>query len=76
MFLARGHNAATPVWHESAAPRSRVKHSTTEPLHSLLAVLNHEYINIVLFVRRISFSCLWQVWFRLVRLKRFVKQMR
>ena len=33
--LAQGHNALTPVKFEPAAPRSRVKHSTTEPLRSL-----------------------------------------
>ena len=33
MCLAQGHNAVTPVNLEPAAPRSRVKHSTTEPLH-------------------------------------------
>ena len=32
--LAQGHNAVTPVRLEFAAPRSQVKHSTTEPLHS------------------------------------------
>ena len=35
--LAQGHNAVTPVRLEPAAPRSRVKHSTTEPLRSLYA---------------------------------------
>ena len=35
MCLAQGHNAVTPVRLEPAAPRSRVKHSTTEPLRSL-----------------------------------------
>ena len=30
--LAQGHNAVTPVRLELAAIRSRVKHSTTEPL--------------------------------------------
>ena len=33
--LAQGHNAVTPVKLEPAAPRFRVKHSTTEPLCSL-----------------------------------------
>ena len=33
--LLKDHNAATPVRLETAAPRSRVKHSTTEPLRSL-----------------------------------------
>ena len=37
MYLAQGHNA---VGLEPAAPRSRVKHSTTEPLHS------HERVHI------------------------------
>ena len=35
MCLAKDHNAVTPVRLEPAAPRSRVKHSTTEPLRSL-----------------------------------------
>ena len=35
MCLAQGHNTVTPVRLEPAAPRSRVKHSTTEPLRSL-----------------------------------------
>ena len=34
MCLAQGHNAVTPVRLEPAAPRSRVKQSTTEPLRS------------------------------------------
>ena len=39
MCLAQGHNAVTPVRLESAAPRSRVKHSTTEPLSSISVYL-------------------------------------
>ena len=35
MYLAQGHNTVTPVRFELAAPRSQVKHSTTEPLCSL-----------------------------------------
>ena len=35
MCLAQGHNAVTPVILEPAAPLSRVKHSTTEPLRPL-----------------------------------------
>ena len=35
MCLAQGHNTVTPVRLEPAAPRSRVKHSITEPLRSL-----------------------------------------
>ena len=34
MCLAQGHNAVTPMKLEPAAVRSRVKHSTTEPLRS------------------------------------------
>ena len=34
MCLAQGHNAAMPVRLEPMAPRSPVKHSTTEPLRS------------------------------------------
>ena len=34
MCLAQGHNAVTSVKLEPAAPRSQVKHSTTEPLRS------------------------------------------
>ena len=34
--LLKDHNAVTPVRLEPATPRSRVKHSTTEPLRSLL----------------------------------------
>ena len=33
--LLKDHNAVTPVWLEPAAPQSRVKHSTTEPMGSL-----------------------------------------
>ena len=36
MFLLKDHNAVTPVRLEPAALRSRVKHSTTEPLRSLV----------------------------------------
>ena len=35
MCLAQGHKAVMPVRLEPAAPRSQVKHSTTEPLRSL-----------------------------------------
>ena len=35
MCLAIGHNTVTPVRLDHAAPRSQVKHSTTEPLRSL-----------------------------------------
>ena len=36
MCLAQGHNAVTPVRLEPAAPRFRVKHSTTEQLRPSL----------------------------------------
>ena len=36
MCLAQGHNTVTLVRLENAAPRSQVKHSTTEQLCSLL----------------------------------------
>ena len=32
-FLLKDHNVVTPVRLEPAAPRSRIKYSTTEPLH-------------------------------------------
>ena len=35
MCLAQGHNAVTPVRLVVAAPRCRVKHSTTEPLRPI-----------------------------------------
>ena len=35
MCLAQGHNAVAPVRLKPAAPRSQVKHSTTEPLRFL-----------------------------------------
>ena len=34
MCLGQGYNAVVPVRFEPTAPRSRVKHSTTEPLRS------------------------------------------
>ena len=40
MCLAQGHNAVTPMRLEPATPWSRVKHSTTEPLHSLTIIGN------------------------------------
>ena len=37
--MLKDHNSVTPVRLEPAAPRSRVKHSTTEPLLSLLTTM-------------------------------------
>ena len=36
MCLAQGHNTVIPVRLKPATPLSPVKHSTTEPLHSLV----------------------------------------
>ena len=41
-MLAQGHNAVTQVRLEPAALRSRVKHTTTEPLRSLLVSVAEE----------------------------------
>ena len=40
MCLAQGHNTVTPVRLQPAAPRSGVKHSTTEPLRSLVHIIS------------------------------------
>ena len=40
MCLAQGHNTVVPVRLEPAAPRSQVKHCTTEPLRSLVSLAN------------------------------------
>ena len=45
MCLAQGHNAVTPVRLEPAALRSRVKHSTTEPLR--LSVRTNVYLCVI-----------------------------
>ena len=42
IVLAPGHNTVTPVRLEPVAPRSRVKHSTTAPLHSLATCVHFE----------------------------------
>ena len=39
--LLMDHNAMTPVRLEPAASRSRVKHSTTEPLRSQFGIVKH-----------------------------------
>ena len=46
MCLAQGHNSVTPVRLKPLALRSRVKHSTTEPLRSLCSILTTVNINI------------------------------
>ena len=42
MCLVQGHNTVALVRLKPAVPRSRVKHSTTEPLRSLNDSLAHE----------------------------------
>ena len=39
LSLAKGHNTVTPMRLETRTPRSRVKHSTTEPLRSLISLM-------------------------------------
>ena len=45
MCLAQRHNVVTPVRLEHEAPRSRVKHSTTEPLRSYYLPLLIEIVH-------------------------------
>ena len=45
MCLAQGPNTVTPMRLEPTAPHSRVKHSTTEPLHSLNLQYSDMYFN-------------------------------
>ena len=47
--LLKDHNAVTPVRLESAAPRSHVKHSTTEPLH--IGLCGIQYFNVNIYKR-------------------------
>ena len=42
--LAQGHITVPPVRLEPATPRSRVKHSTTEPPRSLFSLFDHSCI--------------------------------
>ena len=65
--LLKDHNAVMPVRLKPAALRSRVKHSTTEPLHSLSDVVFIVLINvkmpttvgILTFMNRINFVLSW-----------------
>ena len=65
MCLAQGHNAVTPVRLEPAALRSRVKHSTTEPLRSqyvkchLLVRTLVNFLYAILLVRTQRFFLHW-----------------
>ena len=50
MCLAQGHKAKTPVGLEPAALRSRVKHSTTAPLRSLIRLyLDGRFTQVLLY---------------------------
>ena len=49
--LLKNHNAVTPVSLEPAAPHSRVKHSTTEPLHSLDPDLDPNHLRLIVFLK-------------------------
>ena len=53
MCLAQGHNAVTPVRLEPTALRSRVKHSTSEPLRSLICchAINLAYFSLTRVLR-------------------------
>ena len=53
--LLKDHNAVTPVRLEPAAPRSRVKHSTTGPLRSLLRY--QRYFHFLRYVWSAEHSC-------------------
>ena len=60
--LLKDHNAVTPVRLEPAAFPSRVKHSTTEPLHSLshLSVSKQEqsvFFRVLVFLRAVEILC-------------------
>ena len=60
MCLAQRHNAVTPVRLEPAAPQSRVKLSTTEPLRShWLLVVSSNYLKKIH-----DFSIIIQVFFK------------
>ena len=48
--LLKHHNAVTPVRLEPATPRSRVKHSTTEPLRSLTKDQNDLFRKVHIFL--------------------------
>ena len=49
MYRAQGHNTVMPVRLKLGALRSRVKHSTTEPLHSHCSQLKIFFFNKLLF---------------------------
>ena len=55
--LAQGHNAVTQVRLEPAATRSRVKHSTTEPLRSQYEVYRAKMYGLNCKYNSLLFSC-------------------
>ena len=66
MCLAQGHNAATPMRLEPVAPGSRVRHSTTEPLRSLIIELEEDIMvlsNVTKFHK---------IWIKTIRLRESV----
>ena len=50
MCLVQGHDAVMPMRLEPAAPRSRVKHSTTEPLRSQYIIVFFSYPSVLAYV--------------------------
>ena len=54
MCLVQGHNAVTLVRLEPAALRSRVKHSTTEPLRSILVCVHLQLVCALSCASRVS----------------------
>ena len=59
MCLAQGHNVVTPMRHEPAALRSRVKYSTTEPLPSLQKGLNKTKLKNHTAAKMFQMGVLW-----------------
>ena len=67
MCLAQGHTTVTPVRLEPAAPRSRVKHSTTEPLRShnlyMFTTQKYSYLNVrepkIVFMNDVHVRCMF-----------------
>ena len=59
MRLAQGHNVVTPVRLELVAPRSLVKHSTTEPPRSLrgMFAIRLVYLTLTFDIKVISMIC-------------------
>ena len=70
MCLAQGHNTVTPVRLEPAPPRSRVMHSTTEPLCShkncqmcVMDFFSYQRITLILIGRfAIQLGCLFDIY--------------